>query len=104
MRSLRASRMQVFWKLRLPTALPYILAGVELALVFALLGAVTAEFIGSNRGLGYLVQLKSINLEVATIFALLLVFAVLGFGAYTLVHWLRRRLVFWQTDDINPGL
>lgn len=96
MRSLRASRRQVFLKLRLPTALPYIFAGLELSLIFAILGAVTAEFLGSSKGLGFLIQQFSTQLRTQDVFSLLIVFAVLGMAAHFLIRWIHKKVVYWQ--------
>ncbi|UWP85628.1 ABC transporter permease [Dactylosporangium fulvum] len=96
MRSLRSSRLQTFVKLRLPTALPYIFAGLELALVFAILGAVTGEFLGSRQGLGFLIQQFSAQLRTEDIFALLIIFAILGMAVHMLISWLRKKVIYWQ--------
>lgn len=96
MRSLRSSPVQTFVKLRLPTALPYIFAGLELALVFAILGAVTGEFLGSREGLGFLIQQFSVQLRTQDIFALLIIFAALGMAAHMLITWLRKKVIYWQ--------
>jgi NitT/TauT family transport system permease protein len=96
MRSLKATPVQVFLKLRLPRALPSILAGVELASVYAMLGAVTAEFLGSSAGLGQLIQIKSSHLQTDAVFAVLVIFAIVGVALYELVRWVRKLLVYWQ--------
>ncbi|MER7006774.1 ABC transporter permease [Dactylosporangium sp. NPDC000555] len=96
MRSLRSSRLQTFVKLRLPTAMPYIFAGLELALVFAILGAVTGEFLGSRQGLGFLIQQFSAQLRTEDIFALLIIFATLGMAVHMLITWLRKKVIYWQ--------
>lgn len=96
MRSLRASRWETFLKLRFPTALPYIFAGLELALVLAILGAVTGEFLGSKEGLGFLVQQFSTQLRTEDSFSLLIVFGMLGVAAHMLVSWIRKRVIYWQ--------
>ena len=54
MRSLAASDRQIFWMLRLPNALPFVMAGLDVAMIFALIGAIVAEFVGAQRGLGML--------------------------------------------------
>src|SRR5205814_3847261 len=54
MRSLGATPMQIFWMLRLPSALPFLMAGLEVAMVFSVLGAIVAGFVGSGAGLGML--------------------------------------------------
>jgi NitT/TauT family transport system permease protein len=98
MRSLKASRWQIFHMLQLPNALPYIFAGLEIAMIFALIGAIVAELISSERGLGMLMQSMSFSMDVAGQFSILFILSVLGLilnGAVTLV---RRRVLFWDTS------
>jgi len=98
MRSLSASRWQIFRMLQLPNALPYIFAGLEIAMIFALIGAIVAELISSERGLGMLMQSMSFSMDVAGQFSILFILSVLGLilnGAVTLV---RRRVLFWDTS------
>src|SRR5260370_8022203 len=68
MRSLAATQLQIFWMLRLPSALPFIMAGLEVAMVFALVGAIVAEFVGSEAGLGMLIQNRNFSIDVAGAF------------------------------------
>ncbi len=65
MRSLAATERQIFWMLRLPSALPFIMAGLEVAMVFALVGAIVAEFVGAEAGLGMLIQSRNFTMDVA---------------------------------------
>ena len=65
MRSLAASRWQIFWMLQLPNAMPYIFAGLEIAMIFALIGAIVAEFVGAQSGLGMLIQSMNFTMDVA---------------------------------------
>jgi len=96
MHSLRASRMQIFFKLKLPRAVPAILAGLELAIVYSLLGAVTAEFLGGSDGLGHLSQVRASFLDTPTVFAILVIFGLLGTALYEIVSLVRRRFGYWQ--------
>jgi len=96
MSSLDASRWQVFWLVKLPTSLPLIFAGLNLGIVYALLGALVAEFIGAQRGMGVMVlQLQSVN-DTAGVFAVLIVLAVVGYVLITAVRMIQRRVVFWS--------
>lgn len=95
-RSLDGSDFQVFWMLRLPAALPFIMAGLEIALTFALIGAVVAEFIGAENGLGMLVQSMNFSMDVAGSFSVLVVLAVVGLVLNQLVVVLRKRLIYWE--------
>lgn len=95
-RSLDGSNFQVFWMLRLPAALPFIMAGLEIALTFALIGAVVAEFIGAENGLGMLVQSMNFSMDVAGSFSVLVVLAVVGLVLNQVVALIRRRLIYWE--------
>ena len=70
--SLSASRWQVFRMLQLPNAMPYIFAGLEIAMIFALIGAIVAEFVGAEKGLGMLIQSMNFTMDVAGQFSVLL--------------------------------
>ena len=96
MRSLTASKSQVFWMLRLPSALPFIMAGLEVAMIFALIGAIVAEFVGSQAGLGMLIQNMNFNMDVAGQFSVLLMLAILGLLLNRCILLIRRRVLFWD--------
>jgi NitT/TauT family transport system permease protein len=101
MRSLAASRTQIFFMLQLPNALPYIFAGLEIAMIFALIGAIVAEFVGAEKGLGMLIQSMNFNMDVAGQFSILLILSLLGLVLNGIVTLARRRLLFWET--VNTG-
>lgn len=94
-RSLSASRRQTWLKLLLPSALPSVLAGFEVATVLALLGAILGEFVSSQDGLGVLLKQQQANYDTAGVFANLIVLAVMGVALNQIVVQLRKRLVFW---------
>jgi NitT/TauT family transport system permease protein len=101
MRSLAASRTQIFFMLQLPNALPYLFAGLEIAMIFALIGAIVAEFVGAEKGLGMLIQSMNFNMDVAGQFSILLILSLLGLVLNGIVTLARRRLLFWET--VNTG-
>src|SRR5262249_24269498 len=78
MRSLAATEAQIFWMLRLPNAMPFIMAGLEVAMILALIGAIVAEFVGAEGGLGMLMQSMNSTLDVAGQFSILIILAVVG--------------------------
>jgi NitT/TauT family transport system permease protein len=99
--ALRATRTDVLFKLRLLTALPMILAGLEIAVVQALLGAVVAEFIAGQAGIGtQIVQFESVS-NTAGVFAAIIVLAVAGILLHEIVKFARVKLVFWQSQGIE---
>src|SRR4051794_15239110 len=99
MKSLAASRTQIFWMLQLPNAMPYIFAGLEIAMIFALIGAIVAEFVGAQAGLGMLVQSMNFSLDVAGQFSVLLILSVLGLVLNSIIVGARKRVLFWDTSE-----
>ncbi len=96
MRSLNASAVQIFWMLRLPGALPFIMAGLEVAMIFALIGAIVAEFVGAQHGLGVQIQQLNSMPDVAGVFAVLLILSMLGLLLNQMILLIRRRVLFWD--------
>lgn len=102
LRSLSASRWQIFWYLRLPNALPFIFAGFNIAIIFSILGAIVGEFVGGEAGLGFLIVAANTTLDVAQVFAVLVVLAALGVTVFIGLQFIHRKVVFWaESDDIN---
>jgi NitT/TauT family transport system permease protein len=99
MRSLAASRMQIFWMLQLPNAMPYIFAGLEIAMIFSLIGAIVAEFVGAQAGLGMLMQSMNFTMDVAGQFSVLIILSMLGLGLNSIVSEVRRRVLFWDPSQ-----
>jgi NitT/TauT family transport system permease protein len=93
MRLYGASRWQILWRLRLPTALPHLLGAMKIAGGLSLIGAVVAEFVagsGTATGLAWRIVEAGNRLEIAILFAALLLLAVLGiaiFAAFSLLEW-----------------
>lgn len=92
-RMLGASRAQTLWRLKLPSGLPSILAGLRVAVVLALVGAVVGEFIAASRGLGALVIASQGTMDTSLMFAVLVLIAALGMLAYQATLWLERWLL-----------
>jgi NitT/TauT family transport system permease protein len=90
MRSVGASRWQILRKVQIPSSLPYLFAGLKIAITFSVIGAVVAEFAGSSQGLGYLIEFASTQLDTRLVFAALLVISVLGLALYYGVALLER--------------
>jgi NitT/TauT family transport system permease protein len=96
MRSLGASNWAIFRMVRLPNALPFIFAGLNVAIVLAILGSIVGEFIGSKAGLGNLILESNVQFNVAQMFAILLILGVFGVGLSLLVRLVQQRLLFWN--------
>ena len=100
-----ASRHQILWRIRMPTALPYLLSGMKTGGGLALIGAVVAEFVagsGTATGLAWRIVESGNRLEIATLFAALALLAVSGiliFAALSLLEWLLLR--HWHESAIT---
>jgi NitT/TauT family transport system permease protein len=99
MRSLAASERQIFWMLRLPNALPFVMAGLDVAMIFALIGAIVGEFVGSQVGLGMLIQSMNFTMDVSGQFSILLVLSVLGLILNRCIGLVRKRVLFWDPSE-----
>ncbi|HWL59632.1 MAG TPA: ABC transporter permease [Microbacteriaceae bacterium] len=100
-KALGASEWTIFRKLRLPNATPYIMAGLDIAIVFCIIGAIVAEFVGAQAGLGYLIQASAINLDVSMTFAILIILSALGLVLHAILTVISRRVVFWQGKGLE---
>jgi NitT/TauT family transport system permease protein len=103
MRSLDASRWQTFRLVAFPNALPFVFAGLDIAIVFSVLGAIVGEFVGSQRGLGNLILQFHTSLDIAGMFAVLIMLAVLGVGLHLIMQAIQRRVIFWAETDHVVG-
>jgi len=99
MRSLDASPLQIFAMLRVPSALPFVMAGFEIAMVLALIGAIVAEFVGAQRGLGMLIMSMTFTMDVAGQFSVLLILSLLGLVLNAAIVEIRRRVLFWDPSQ-----
>lgn len=95
---LQANPIQRFTMLDLPTALPVVLAGVEVAVVMSMIGAIVGEFIGGNEGLGYLAVAMLQELQVPGLFAVIVLLTLIGLTLYTLISQLRAWLTPWHSS------
>jgi NitT/TauT family transport system permease protein len=101
MRSLNSTRWQTFRRLEYPSTLPYVLAGMEVGIVFAVVGAVVGEYLGGDQGLGYRIVTSLNNLQAETLFAVILVLTLFGFLLYLAVVALKRFLIPWHDSTID---
>jgi NitT/TauT family transport system permease protein len=92
-RSLRGSRWQVFSKIQLPGALPYIFSGMKVGAILAVAGAIVGEFLGSSSGLGYLMLQVQVTLDTASMFMAVILITLIGVVLYGIVLGLERLLV-----------
>jgi NitT/TauT family transport system permease protein len=96
MRTVRASEWEIFWKLRLPNALPYMFAALKIGVSLCLIGALVGELVGSREGLGHVIDNASINLVTPTVFSAVIALTTMGVVLTELANVLERRLLFWH--------
>jgi len=96
MRSLKAGRWQVFHMLEVPAALPVLLGGLRIGATLAVIGAVVGEFVGSDRGLGFLINVGRGQYDVALVFVAVFSLVFMALLLYGLVVFFERRLLAWQ--------
>jgi NitT/TauT family transport system permease protein len=92
-KSLRGSRWQVFVKIQLPGALPYIFSGMKVGSILAVAGAIVGEFLGSDKGLGYLMLQVQVTLDTPAMFMAVILITLIGMLLYGLVLLLEKLMV-----------
>lgn len=102
----RASRLQVLWRLRIPSALPYFFGGLRISSGLSLIGAVVAEFVagtgGTGAGLAYQILQAGFQLNIARMFAALLLISLTGVALFVLMAWLSRlALGGWHASELS---
>jgi len=92
MDSIAASKRQTFWRVRLPNSLPYIFPALKVAALLSIVGAMVGEFVGSDKGLGYLMIIGDVNLDTDLLFASLVVVTAFGMVVYAIIEAFERRI------------
>ena len=104
MRSLQATRWQTFSLLEVPAALPVFLGGLRIGATLAVIGAVVGEFVGADRGLGFLINVGRGQYDTALVFVAVFTLIALALSLYGLVVLLEARLLSWQQRPENLTL
>lgn len=95
-RSLGAGPFDIWRRITFPAALPALFSGLRLAAVFAVTGAVVAEYVGADRGLGFLTELATAQFETVLTFAAIVWLAALGIAAFALISFTERLAMPWR--------
>ncbi|MBI3972219.1 MAG: ABC transporter permease [Chloroflexi bacterium] len=102
LRTLSAGRWQVFVKARWPSSLPYLFSALKIAATSSVLGAVIAEWIGSDKGLGYLVVASTFDFKIARLWATIALTSAIALAGFLLVVLAERLLVPWRDETTTP--
>lgn len=100
-RSMGANPLQIFMRFRLPHALPAIFSGLKVSVTLAVVGAVVGEFVGSNSGLGYVLQKANGTFDLPLMFAALVVLSMLAVVMFIAIEFVERRLMPWHASQRN---
>lgn len=103
MRSLKASRWQIFRLIKLPNAMPYLLAGANIAIIFAMLAVIVGEFLGANQGMGFLITSQSAQMDTAGVMANVFILSAIGVLFHYGLQAIRNRLLFWAAQGEVAG-
>lgn len=104
MRSLNAGRWATFWSLEVHSTLPYLFAGMEVGVVFAVIGAIVGEYLGGSQGLGYMVVVTLNALNAPELFAIIILLATLGYVLFLAINVAKRLLIPWHESVANSNV
>ena len=96
--SMRATRLQMLRYLEIPAALPVFLGGLRIGATLSVIGAVVGEFVGADRGLGFLINVGRGQYDTALVFVAVFALVNLALGLYGIVVLLEKRLLRWQNQ------
>jgi NitT/TauT family transport system permease protein len=101
LRSLSATRWQIFRKAKFPSALPYVFAGLNMAAAFSVVGAVVGEFVGAQAGLGVLILQMEAQADTGGSFAVCVMLSVIGIALTSLLRRVQARVLHWMPADTS---
>lgn len=96
MRSFGATQLGLLWRLRLPSALPLIAAGMRVATVRSLIVAIVTEMLGAKGGLGWIIYQAVVQIDFVQVWSAILVASTMSLAFFGLVSWAERRAIFWR--------
>jgi NitT/TauT family transport system permease protein len=102
-RSCRASRWKELWRIRLPYAVPFVFSGLKAAITLSVVGAVVAEFVNADRGLGYLIVTSTAFFQVPVAWGALIILSLMGIVLFQAVVVVERVFFPWSISSDRPG-
>jgi NitT/TauT family transport system permease protein len=97
-RSLRGSEFKLLWKIRFPSALPSIFAGMKVAISLALVGTIVGEFVAAQHGLGYVILSAQGVFDTARVFVALVILAIMGTVLFYLIEFAEQKTLPWHVS------
>jgi NitT/TauT family transport system permease protein len=104
-RTFMGSPWQIFWKIRMPNALPHIFAGMKISITLAIIGVIVSEFVASQEGIGYLIKLAGGLLDTPLMLAAIASLSISGLALYAIIAGVESWAVYWQppSDAVASG-
>lgn len=102
-RTMSDSEWKFYWKIKLPNALPHIFSGLKTSISMATVGAVVAEFLGADSGLGYLLLRANGDINTKLLFAILIVLCLMGMIFFMIVSFIEKRAIPWHVSQRKNG-
>ena len=103
-RTFMGSRWQIFWKIRMPNALPYIFGGMKISITLAIIGVIVSEFVASQEGIGYLIKLAGGLLDTPLMLAAIVALSISGLVLYGIIVAAESWAVYWQPPPEAVGV
>ncbi|MGZ9586367.1 ABC transporter permease [Paenibacillus marinisediminis] len=98
MRMAGATRSQLFWKLELPSALPSLFSGLKIAATYSVMSSIVAEWLGTDKGIGYYMTLQKAAYRTDRMFVAILIVVVMSITLFSIVQVIERRVIHWQAQ------
>jgi NitT/TauT family transport system permease protein len=99
-RAYMASPWQIFWKVQIPHALPFIFSGMKISVTLAIIGVIVSEFVASQEGIGYLIKLSGGLLDTPLMMAAIAVLSISGLLLYWIIAEVERAAVYWRSEAL----
>lgn len=99
MKVMKASKTQIFFKLKVPSAAPYFFSGLRIAAAYAVMGAVISEWVGASKGLGIFMTRAMSSFKTAALFAGIVIIAVMSILLYKLIEFIEKKVIKWKVDE-----
>ena len=103
-RTFMGTRWQIFWKIRMPNALPYIFGGMKISITLAIIGVIVSEFVASQEGIGYLIKLAGGLLDTPLMLAAIVALSISGLVLYGIIVAAESWAVYWQPPPEAVGV
>jgi NitT/TauT family transport system permease protein len=101
MQIISANRREIFFKLRLPSSLPFLFAALKVTAPACIIGAIVGEWIGSSVGLGALILEATFNFRSPLLYATIFLSSGLAIALFAIVGVVERRVIHWKTGDVH---